>query len=255
MSIDRDADPVETREWLDSLDGVLVRAGGELVAVPADGVERLVRVRPEGLATVAGRTTVEVGGERLPYCVLARVLGSSRGQLPPAKKALPALVLVHGPTRIVAAVDEVLGQEELVLEPLGDAVASLPHLAGAAVREGRKLVPVLAVPELVRTARPPSIRPLRHPPASAGQTRRHGVVPSRSHMSRQGGAGQAGSASGGSTCSGAVVTTALQYMKPCARLRTGPARLRAPSPASSAASISERNGASPLAVPGGTNSA
>jgi two-component system chemotaxis sensor kinase CheA len=137
--------------------GVLVRAGGEVLAVPSDGVERLVRVRPEGLATVAGRTTVAVGEDRLPYCVLARVLGISRGQLPPAgKKPLPALVLAHGPTRIVAAVDEVLGQEELVLQPLGDAVAQLPHLAGAAMREGRRLVPVLAVPELVRTARPPN---------------------------------------------------------------------------------------------------
>jgi two-component system chemotaxis sensor kinase CheA len=137
--------------------GVLVRAGGETLAVPSDGVERLVRVRPEGLATVAGRTTVAVGEERLPYCVLARVLGISRGQLPPAgKKPLPALVLAHGPTRVVAAVDEVLGQEELVLQPLGDAVAQLPHLAGAAMLEGRRLVPVLAVPELVRTARPPA---------------------------------------------------------------------------------------------------
>jgi two-component system chemotaxis sensor kinase CheA len=51
-------------------------------------------------------------------------------------------------------VDEVVGQEQLVVQPLGDAAAGMPHLAGAAVLDGRQLAPVLAVPELVRAARP-----------------------------------------------------------------------------------------------------
>ena len=86
----------------------------------------------------------------------------------------------------------------------------------------------------------------------AGQILRQGVVCSRSHISRHGGAGHAGSFSGASASNGAVVITALQYMKPCSRFRTGPASEREPRPASWAASMSERNGASPLAVPGGT---
>ncbi len=135
--------------------GVLVKVGGELAALPAEAVERVLRLVPEDLGTVAGHSTVRVGEDQVPYASLAHVLGlSPAASAAPRSRAQTALLVSLGGRRMALAVDTVLGEQDLVVAALGRRVSRVTHLAGASVLDDGRVVGVLNPAELLRRARP-----------------------------------------------------------------------------------------------------
>ncbi len=141
---------------------ILFRVGRDLAALSADVVERVLLLGPGEVGTVAGRATVEVGQVQLPFAWLSQLLGLPAGQ--PAARAQPALVLALGAQRAVVAVDEVLGQQEVVVGALGVRAARAAHLAGASVLDDGRVVGVLNAAELVRRIQPTALRPVAQAP-------------------------------------------------------------------------------------------
>jgi two-component system, chemotaxis family, sensor kinase CheA len=134
--------------------GILLRLGGTLAAVPAEAVERVVRLARSDLGTVAGRASACIGEAQIPYAPLGQVLGMPRAAWSaPAAGPQPAIVLALGGERVVFGVDEVMGRQELVVSSLGRICAPVVHLAGAALLEDGSLVGVLNAAELLARAR------------------------------------------------------------------------------------------------------
>jgi two-component system chemotaxis sensor kinase CheA len=135
--------------------GLLVRVGTTVVAIASDVVERVFRLAPDDVGTVAGRVVARVEGEQLTFLSLAEAIGLPR--LPLALengKQQPVMLLALGNERVVFAIDEVAGQQEIVVRSLGQHLRTVAHLAGAAVLDDGRLVPVLNAPELLRSASP-----------------------------------------------------------------------------------------------------
>lgn len=135
---------------------VLFRVGRDLGALSADAVERVLLLAPGEVGSVAGRATVQVGQAQVPFAWLSQLLGLAPGRMAP--KAQPALVLAVGAQRAVVAVDEVLGQQEVVVGALGARAARAAHLAGAAVLDDGRVVGVLNAAEVVRRVQPAALR-------------------------------------------------------------------------------------------------
>lgn len=135
--------------------GVVVRVGRDLAILPSEAVERVLLVRPGSLGTVAGTTTIEVERVHLPFAPLGVLLGLRAADAP---AAVPALVLAVGASRGVVAVDEIVGQQEVVVSSLGSRASRVAHLGGAAVLDDGRVAPVLAVGELLRRVRPEAAR-------------------------------------------------------------------------------------------------
>jgi two-component system chemotaxis sensor kinase CheA len=131
---------------------LLFRVGRDAAALPAETVERVLLHGEPELGTVAGRVMLKVGGEQLPYAHLGRLIGSGAPPVAPGRRV--ALVLRHGGQRAALGVEEILGQQEVVVSTLGARVASVAHLAGAAMLDDGRVVGVLAAPELLRRAQP-----------------------------------------------------------------------------------------------------
>ncbi|WP_342381104.1 response regulator [Myxococcus stipitatus] len=135
--------------------GLMVRTGTAVAAIPSDSVERVMRLMPEDVGTVAGRVVARVEGAQLTFLSLAEAIGLPR--LPLAidsgRVQMAALVVVGG-DKVLYAIDEVVGQQEIVVRSLGKHLQGVRHLAGAAVLDDGRVVPVLNAPELVRAARP-----------------------------------------------------------------------------------------------------
>jgi two-component system chemotaxis sensor kinase CheA len=140
--------------------GVLFRAGGEVGAFPAAAIERSLRLGPNDLGTVGGKATVVLGSHQIPYVLLAQVLGLPPAT-PSAAKGRPAIILSMGGQRVALGVDELLGQQQLVVSTLGARAARVGHLAGASVLDDGRVVGVLNPAEILRRARPENLDPAR----------------------------------------------------------------------------------------------
>lgn len=114
------------------IDSLLVRIGGARYAFPLDGVREIVEVRPQDVRTVEGKGRVIFLRDQVISLIdLQRVLGI--GALAGSGDAVRAVITKgHGET-IAIAVDQVIGDEEIVVKPLGQEFSHVRGLSGATV--------------------------------------------------------------------------------------------------------------------------
>jgi two-component system chemotaxis sensor kinase CheA len=143
---------LEVPVTLSGATGLLFRAGGGMALLPANTVESVLLVAPGDVGTVAGQATVSVDGTQIPYSSVAQALGTSAGA--PGTGGTVALLVGSGGKRVALAVDEVLGEYEIVVASLGRRLSSVRHIAGAAVLEDGRVVAVLQPAHLVGAVRP-----------------------------------------------------------------------------------------------------
>ncbi|RKH45882.1 hybrid sensor histidine kinase/response regulator [Corallococcus sicarius] len=135
--------------------GLLVRTGNTITAIPSDTVKRVLRLDKDDIGTVAGRVVARLDGEQLTFLTLSEAIGLPRMELAlESGRRQTAVLLALGDERVLYAIDEVVGQQELVVRTLGKHLQGVPHLAGAAVLDDGRVVPVLNALELLRAAKP-----------------------------------------------------------------------------------------------------
>jgi chemosensory pili system protein ChpA (sensor histidine kinase/response regulator) len=154
-------------------DALLVRTGGETLAVPLNAVRQIVPRRPGDIRRTGASEMVRVEGQLLDLHRLDRVLGLASAS--EEASARPVLVVRSGGRSFAVAVDAVVGKEEIVIKPLGGLLAELPPFGGATITgEGRVILVVdparlLALAESGASPRPPDPPAPRSP---SGEARR-----------------------------------------------------------------------------------
>ena len=165
--------------------GVLVKAAGRALLLPTAMVERVMRVRPEDIRTVEGRETIALGARavalvrladalalpRLPAAGMAGVAETADGLRDGARDGIQAAVVGAGGDAVAFAVDQVLGEQEVLVKPLRRPLVRVRNVAAVAVLESGSIVPVLNPADLLRSARraagPPIAAQARAPAAAA----------------------------------------------------------------------------------------
>ena len=141
--------------------GVVVRIDDALFILPTLNVEHATRVDPAGIKTVENREMIQVDGENLSMVALADALGMPhRAKKAPspartsegATEPLPIVVLAHADTRIAFQVDEILDEQQVMLKGLGKQLRRVRNVAGAAILGSSRVVPVLNVSDLMKSA-------------------------------------------------------------------------------------------------------
>jgi two-component system chemotaxis sensor kinase CheA len=148
--------------------GVLVRAGGQLFVVPAANVERVTRVAGQDIQTVENRETIALDRQAVALAWLSDALELPRAETAgePAGDA-PAVVLGSDLARVAFRVDEVLGEQEVLVKTLGPQLARVRNVAGASMLGTGQVVPVLNIPDLLKSAVQRASAPVA--PAAAGK--------------------------------------------------------------------------------------
>lgn len=132
--------------------GVHVRVAGRRFVIPTAYVARVLRVARNQIKTVENRETIRWNGSALALAHLANVLGLGGAQRAAESDKLQ-LVVIGSPNRMMAmAVDEVLEEREVLVKPLGKQLVRVRNIAGASVLGSGELVPILDVPDLLRSA-------------------------------------------------------------------------------------------------------
>jgi chemosensory pili system protein ChpA (sensor histidine kinase/response regulator) len=112
---------------------VMVRSGKFSIGVPANLVELVRRASQKEVQSAYNTGSFEFGGEWLPFFWSGALLQASRRSAEPQGKTLPVVVFRSAAQRVAVHVDEVLGNQEVVVKNLGPQLARLPGLAGMTV--------------------------------------------------------------------------------------------------------------------------
>ena len=112
---------------------VMLRAGKLSVGVPANVVETVRRATAKELQQAYNTGFMDVGGEAVPFFWSGALLQSSNQSGEAQAKTTPVVVFRSAAQRIALHVDEVMGNQEVVVKNLGPQLSRLPGLAGMSV--------------------------------------------------------------------------------------------------------------------------
>jgi chemosensory pili system protein ChpA (sensor histidine kinase/response regulator) len=109
---------------------VMLRAGAVTVAVPATLIDIVRRVPSAEVAEATRRGSFDHGNQVMPFFWFGALLqGSGRSDEAPGRTQL-VVIIKSAAQRIALHVDEVVGNQEVVVKNLGIQLARLPGLAG-----------------------------------------------------------------------------------------------------------------------------
>lgn len=140
---------------LTAMRGLLVRAGGRRFVLPSRHVERVARIRRDAVRPGDQGGSVVLQGVEMPLVSLARVLQLAEPAHETAgagQEHLQLVVVFGGEERVAFRVDEVEGDEELLLKPFAPPLRRVRHVAGATVLGAGEVVPLLHVADLMASA-------------------------------------------------------------------------------------------------------
>ena len=145
---------------------LVVRTGEHVLGVPMSAIESSRSTVARELRIGRARVQLEHREQLIPLHDLGALLGLRQPEAP--ADGTPLLVIQQGGNRVAVAVDEVIGDKELLVRPLPPEVRDLPAFQGAAT---------LARGELILILRPDWLaEPLRQQQASVTGSRRALVV-------------------------------------------------------------------------------
>lgn len=144
--------------------GLVVRVREHSFGILLTHVERALRVDPKDIQIVFHREAVLLDGTPIGIVPLAQLVGLSGARLPTERT--PAVVLRMGKQRLIVTVDDIPGDQALVVKPLGRAFADAHYLSGAAVQPDGSTLPVLHVPALFARATSSTGSTVTPPPKS-----------------------------------------------------------------------------------------
>ena len=109
---------------------LLVKVGSEMCAIPIQSVRENLRVAPKAIKTIHGEQVITLRNEVLPLLDLAMLLGFGPVN---EKGVLPTIVVEAGTMKAGLVVDQLLGQQEVVIKSLSPILGDVRGVGGAAV--------------------------------------------------------------------------------------------------------------------------
>lgn len=112
---------------------VMLKAGDTVIGVPANLLEIVRRAAPDQVTEAYEKGNFKHGQETLPFYWMGALLQSSRGSAVEDAKTMSVVVFRSAAQRLAVHVDEVLGNQEVVVKNLGPQLSAMPGLAGMSI--------------------------------------------------------------------------------------------------------------------------
>lgn len=134
------------------MDGMSVRVSDEVYILPLSNVIESFQIKPSDINTMAqGAQVVKVRDEYMPVVELERVFKVPRFEF---NGTSPIMVVVEAEgSRVALMVDELLGQQQVVIKNLESNYRKVPNVSGATILGDGKVALILDTSGLVRRSR------------------------------------------------------------------------------------------------------
>lgn len=129
---------------------MMVRIGGEIYAIPQTMIEETIKVKNSDIKDVTGQKALTVRGSVMPLFQMSEFLGL-RGISEVGGDNIYTLVAMVGDRRFCISVDELLGQEEIVIKTLNGIDSEECGIMGATITGDGKVVLILDLAVLSRS--------------------------------------------------------------------------------------------------------
>jgi len=134
------------------MDGMSVRVSNEVYILPLSSVVESFQVKPDEINTVAqGAQLVKVRDEYMPVIELERVFDVPRHEYANANSIM--VVIEAEGSRVAVMVDELLGQQQVVIKNLESNYRKVPNVSGATILGDGKVALILDTSGLIRRSR------------------------------------------------------------------------------------------------------
>jgi chemosensory pili system protein ChpA (sensor histidine kinase/response regulator) len=128
---------------------VLVRAGGRVYALPSPLVEQVQQVKAEALINLYVSHQVSWQNRSYPFFYLPRLVGDE--QHTPDTLRYNSVLLLHSAGQHAAVhIDQMLGNQEIVVKNVGTQLARVPGITGATVLGSGEVVLIINPVQLVQ---------------------------------------------------------------------------------------------------------
>lgn len=129
---------------------LLVKVGGDIFAVPLVMITETFRLEPQAIQHVYQKPVTMLRESVLSLVSLAEIFNMPQAQNNGGR--MYAVVVQSGRQRIGLIVDELVGEEDVVVKPLGTLVGDLPGIASAAILSEGELALIVDVFGLFKLA-------------------------------------------------------------------------------------------------------
>ena len=133
------------------LDGMSVGVGAETYIIPLSFILECIQPQPGQAKTISGKGAVfEVRGEYVPFIELGRLLNA--GGAAGVDSGIVVVLEAEG-KKVAMLVDSLLSQDQVVIKSLETNFRKIPYIAGAMIMGEGRVVLILDVIAVVRSAR------------------------------------------------------------------------------------------------------
>ena len=130
---------------------LMVRIGEETYALPLASVVKIVTLRREDIHSINGREVISVNKQPVALVRLAELL---KLPAPPVNldSRIKAVLVRSAETQVAFVVDELVGEQEMVIKSLGKQLQRIRNITGATLLGNGEVMMILNPAELIRTA-------------------------------------------------------------------------------------------------------
>ncbi|WP_248925104.1 chemotaxis protein CheA [Paenibacillus hamazuiensis] len=129
--------------------GLMVNVAGRQFVVPMNNVLEIVKIPMDEIQSIQGEQVIIMRNQVIPLIWLQDVLQYEKKADVP--KNLPAVVIGSAEKKMALAVDELLGNQEIVIKTLGSFLGKVPFMTGATILGNGRVALILDAVYLIQT--------------------------------------------------------------------------------------------------------
>lgn len=128
---------------------IMVKAGLATVGVPLESVETLQMLQPSDVYDLNGMPTYSVDGDPISLALFTHLLRLNQNSDLPDNSDMPCITLIYEGLRLGLIVEEVLGEQEVIIKSLSPIIGGIQQIDGVGILSSGAIAPVISAQGII----------------------------------------------------------------------------------------------------------